>query len=127
MSIFQILCGGFLALVMWLVLTQYQSPIAIFVVVAFGALLFLRVAEGLEGLLSSLMELSGQAGVNVLYLTTIFKMIGVAWLAEFFCQLCRDAGSGALAVKLEFAAKVAILLLAYPVLAAVLRSVLELI
>lgn len=123
MSIFQILGCGFLTLVLWLALQQYKSNLRIFVVIAFGALIFLQIAEQLQTLLQTLLQISEQAGVNVIYLTTIFKIIGIAWLTEFLCQVCRDAGSSALAVKLEFAAKMAILLLAFPVLTAVLESI----
>lgn len=123
MSIFQILGCGFLTLVLWLVLQQYKSNLSIFVVIAFGALVFLGVAGQLQSLLQTLLQISEQAGVNVIYLTTIFKIIGIAWLTEFLCQVCRDAGSSALAVKLEFAAKMAILLLAFPVLTVVLESI----
>lgn len=123
MSIFQILGCGFLVLVCWLVLQQYKSTVSVFVVIAFGAMVFLSMAGQLQSVLETLLRLSEQAGVNVIYLTTIFKIIGIAWLTEFLCQVCRDAGSSALAVKLEFAAKVAILLLAFPVLTAVLESV----
>ena len=95
--------------------------------VAFGVLIFLSMAGQLENMLQTLLRMSQEAGVNVIYLTTILKMTGIAWLTEFLCQVCRDAGSGALAVKLEFAAKIAILLLAFPVLAAVMESVLAII
>lgn len=123
MSIFQVLGCGFLVLVLWLVLQQYKSSVSVFVVTAFGAIVFLNIAGQLQNVLQILMRLSEQAGVNVIYLTTVFKIIGIAWLTEFFCQVCRDAGSSALAVKVEFAAKVAILLLAFPVLTAVLESI----
>ncbi len=125
MSIFQVLGCGFLVLVLWLVLQQYKSSTAVFVVTAFGAMVFLSIAGALQDVLTTLMKLSEQAGVNVIYLTTIFKMIGIAWLTEFFCQVCRDAGSTALAVKVEFAAKTAILMLTFPVLTAVLESVIS--
>ena len=123
MSIFQVLGCGFLVLVLWLVLQQYKSSVSVFVVTAFGAIVFLNIAGQLQNVLQTLMRLSEQAGVNVIYLTTVFKIIGIAWLTEFFCQVCRDVGSSALAVKVEFAAKVAILLLAFPVLTAVLESI----
>lgn len=124
MSIFQILGCGFLVLILWLVLQQYKSNLSIFVVIAFGLVLFLSMAGQLQALLQTLLQLSEQAGVNVIYLTTIFKIIGIAWLTEFLCQVCKDAGSSALAVKLEFAAKLTILLLAFPILTAVLESIL---
>lgn len=124
MGIFQILGCGFLTLVLWLVLQQYKSNFSVFVVIAFGIVLFLSMAGQLQELLQTLLQLSEQAGVNVIYLTTIFKIMGIAWLTEFLCQVCRDAGSSALAVKLEFAAKLTIFLLAFPILTAVLESVL---
>ena len=124
MSIFQILGCGFLVLILWLVLQQYKSNLSSFVVIAFGLVLFLSMAGQLQAELQTLLQLSEQAGVNVIYLTTIFKIIGIAWLTEFLCQVCKDAGSSALAVKLEFAAKLTILLLAFPFLTAVLESIL---
>ncbi len=124
MGILQILGCGFLVLVLWLVLQQYKSTLSVFVVIAFGLVLFLSMAGQLQALLQTLLQLSQQAGVNVIYLTTIFKIIGIAWLTEFLSQVCRDAGSNALAVKLEFAAKLSILLLAFPILTAVLESIL---
>lgn len=123
MSIVQLLGCGLLTLVLWLVLQQYQSSFSIFVVIAFGALTMLYAAEGVQSLLQTLLTISVQAGVNTAYLTAMLKMIGIAWLTECLCQICRDAGSGALAVKLEFAAKIAILLLIVPVLGELLRSV----
>ena len=123
MGILQILGCGFLVLVLWLVLQQYKSTSSMFVVIAFAALMFLSMAGQLQTMLQTLLQFSERSGVNVIYLTTIFKMIGIAWLTEFLCQVCRDAGCGALAVKLEFAAKVALLLLAFPVLTAVLESI----
>lgn len=123
MSILQIMGCGFLTLVMWLVLEQYKSSLGIFVVTAFGVLVVLQIADRLEELIQTLLTMSVQAGVNTAYLTTMIKMVGIAWLTEFLCQICRDAGSSALAVKLEFAAKVSILLLIFPVLTELLRLV----
>ena len=123
MSILQLLGSGFLVLVLWMVLQQYNRTYSIFVVIIFGVLVFLKVAEQLQQVLQILLQLSVQAGVNTAYITTIFKMIGIAWLAEFLCQTCRDAGSSALAVKIEFAAKIAILLLIMPVLTEVLETI----
>ena len=89
MGIFQILGCGFLTLVLWLVLQQYKSNFSAFVVIAFGLVLFLSMAGQLQELLQTLLQLSEQAGVNVIYLTTIFKIMGIAWLTEFLCQVCR--------------------------------------
>lgn len=123
MNIVQIIGCGFLALVLWLVLDTYKSNFRIFVVVAFGSLLLIKMASQLEHVIQTLLSISVQAGVNTAYITTIIKMIGIAWMTEFLCQTCRDAGSSALAVKIEFAAKLSILLLMVPVLTELLHAI----
>lgn len=99
---------------------------ALLVMLAAGALIFLRLLPTLELLFASFAALADQAGVGEGYLGLLLKIIGLAYLSEFCAQLCRDAGEGAAALKIEFAAKLAILLLALPVIAAIIRSVLEL-
>lgn len=119
----QIMGCGFLALVLWLVLEEYRSSIRVFIVVAFGAFVLIKMASQLQTVIQTLFTLSVQAGVQTVYMTTIIKMVGIAWLTEFLCQTCRDAGSTALAVKIEFAAKVSILLLIVPVLTELLHTI----
>ena len=123
MNILQLLGCGFLTLVVYLVLQEYKSNTAIFVVTAFGILVLVQSTEYLHQMIDTLLEVCVQAGVRTAYFTIILKMIGIAWLAEFLCQICRDAGSGALAVKLEFAAKISILMMFFPILTELLHSI----
>jgi stage III sporulation protein AD len=119
----QLLGCGFLTLVVYIVLQEYKSNTAIFVVTAFGILVLVQSTEYLQQIIGTLLAVCVQAGVRIAYFTVILKMIGIAWLAEFLCQICRDAGSGALAVKLEFAAKISILMMFFPILTELLHSI----
>ena len=123
MNILQLLGCGFLTLVVYLVLQEYKSNTAVFVVTAFGILVLVQSTEYLQQIIDTLLAVCVQAGVRIAYFTVIIKMIGIAWLAEFLCQICRDAGSGALAVKLEFAAKITILMMFFPILTELLHSI----
>lgn len=123
MNIMQLLGCGFLTLVVYIVLQEYKSNTAIFVVTAFGILVLVQSTEYLQQIIDTLLAVCVQAGVRIAYFTVILKMIGIAWLAEFLCQICRDAGSGALAVKLEFAAKISILMMFFPILTELLHSI----
>ncbi|MBQ5615327.1 MAG: stage III sporulation protein AD [Peptococcaceae bacterium] len=123
MNIIQLLGCGFLTLVVYLVLQEYKSNTAIFVVTAFGILVLVQSTEYLQQIIDTLLAVCVQAGVRIAYFTVILKMIGIAWLAEFLCQICRDAGSGALAVKLEFAAKISMLMMFFPILTELLHSI----
>ena len=63
----------------------------------------------------------------MVYMGTILKIVGVAYIADFGSQICRDAGEGALASKIEFAAKIIVLVMAVPIIVAVLQSLLKLV
>jgi len=91
------------------------------------ALRNLRVPKGPLGqAVTALAELAARAKVERFYLDTVLRVIGVAYLAEFGSQICRDAGEGAIASKVELAGKVLIMVLAVPVVTAVVEVVLRL-
>jgi len=80
----------------------------------------------INSVISFLQEMARQSNISLLYMETILKIIGVAYIAEFGAQICRDAGEGAIASKVEFAAKVIVIVLAIPVIAAVFDYLLKL-
>jgi stage III sporulation protein AD len=71
-------------------------------------------------------DLTHKAQVDELYLVTLLKILGIAYIAEFGAQICRDAGEGTIASKIELAGKILILLLALPIFTAVLQVVVRL-
>jgi len=72
-------------------------------------------------------DLSRQANLNIAYLGIILKVVAIAYIADFGAQICRDAGEGTLAAKIELAAKVLVLVLAIPIVIAVLQALLKLV
>lgn len=97
--------------------------LAVIVTLAAGALIFLGLLPALSQLVTAFTALGESIGADGDYLQLMLKIIGLSYLAEFCAQLCRDAGQGAAAFKIELAAKTGVLLLALPVLAAVISSV----
>lgn len=55
-----------------------------------------------------------------LYFFAVLKALGIGITAQTAADICRDSGEGAVASKLEFAAKVGILLLGLPVVREIL-------
>jgi len=53
-------------------------------------------------------------------------VMGVAYLAGFGAQICRDAGESSLGIKLELAGKIIILFLAVPIMVAIMEMILRL-
>jgi stage III sporulation protein AD len=68
-------------------------------------------------------RLAAQADVNVLFFATVLKVIGIAYIAEFGAQIARDAGVGTVAGKIELFGKLSIIVLAIPIVTAVVDTV----
>lgn len=126
MEIIQILGLGLLVLMLYFFLQEQKSPFAILLVMAFCVIVFLVIIRHISIIMTSIQEISAAAGINRIYLLTILKILGIAYLAEIVAQLCRDGGSSALALKIELAAKISILTLAMPMLLAVVEAILQL-
>lgn len=126
MEILQIVGAGLIVAVLAVIIKQQRPEMALQLSLAFGALVFLLMLGKIHGVLEVLKELSQRASVNQFYLATVLKIIGVAYIAEFGAQVCRDAGEGAIAAKIEFGAKVIIIVLAVPIVVAIIESLLKL-
>jgi stage III sporulation protein AD len=111
------------AVVLLSVLRQDRQEFAVLLSVLVGVLILTRLSGRLAELLSAFRYLAVQAQISQVYLETIFKVMGVAYLAGFGGQICRDAGEGALGLKLELAGKIIILFLALPVMVALLEMI----
>jgi stage III sporulation protein AD len=93
---------------------------------AAGAILLALILTRVQGVIGSLSEMAARAELSPIFLKTVLKVVGIAYLAGFASQVCRDAGEGAMAGKIELAGKVGILLLAMPVVWAILDTMLNL-
>ncbi len=70
-------------------------------------------------------KLAARAEVELVYVETMLKIIGVAYIAEFAAQMTKDAGQEALATKMELAGKVIILSMAVPILTLLIETILS--
>lgn len=126
MDVFQVVALALVTAVLLVVLRQQRPELALILSVAAGALIFILLASKIGAVVGVFRDLAANAEVDLIYVGTMLRVIGVAYLAEFGAQVCRDAGEGSMASKVELAGKVAILLLAAPVILAIMRLVLRL-
>ncbi len=72
-------------------------------------------------------QIAVNAKINLIYVETILKIIGIAYIAEFAAQISKDAGLGSIAAKIELAGKVLILAMAVPILTVLIETIIGLI
>ncbi len=127
MEIVQVVALGLIAVVFTLFLKETKPELAVFLSITVGVIIILYLISPIARVLHILQEITVRANINILYLDTLLKIIGIAYISEFGAQLCRDAGEGATAGKIEFAGKILILVLAIPLVVVVLEIIMGLI
>jgi stage III sporulation protein AD len=125
MEIVKVVAFAFIALMIVMLFKDKREDIAVEISVAAGILIFLFMITKVTSVLQFLQQLAVKANIDVIYLTTVFKILGIAYLASFCGEICKDAGQSSIASKVEFAGKILILVLAIPILMAVLQSILR--
>ncbi|KMY43807.1 stage III sporulation protein AD [Bacillus sp. FJAT-27916] len=117
------LIGAFLAMII-----KEQKPNLAFLLVVFvGSSIFLFLVDKIYEIIQMVQQLAVNANVNMVYLSTVLKIIGIAYIAEFTSQITKDAGMGAIASKIELAGKILILTMAIPILSVIIESIIQMI
>lgn len=127
MEIIQIIGLGFVVTLLILIIKQQRPELAVQLGLALSVIIFLMVLSKLNVVLDLFRDLAEKANISQMYLNTILKIIGIAYITEFGAQVCRDAGEGAVAGKIEFAGKILVMVMAVPIIALVLETIVRLI
>jgi stage III sporulation protein AD len=125
-EIIQIVGLGLLVTILSLMLNE-QKPLFAFLLTASAALfIFIFLADKIASVIRVIESLALETNVNMVYLRTILKIIGIAYIAELGAQIVRDSGFSSVASKIELAGKVLILVMAIPIIEVLIRTVINL-
>lgn len=126
MDIIQVVGIGLVATILALILKEQKPMFAFLLATVTGIIIFLVVIGKISEVIRVLEKMAAQANLNMIYLDTILKIIGIAYIAEFGAQVTRDAGQGAIASKIELAGKVLIMVMAIPILSLIVETIVRL-
>ncbi len=124
MEIVQLVGFGVASAMLALTLRQSRPEMALLVSLAAGLCLFAAVVGKLSDVITAMTSLAERAELTGSVLPLLLRIIGVAALCELGAQLCRDAGEGGIAAKVELGGKLMVLVMAMPVALALVDLVL---
>ncbi|WP_407951478.1 stage III sporulation protein AD [Peribacillus psychrosaccharolyticus] len=127
MEIIKIAGVALIATFLALILKEQKPNFAFLLVVFVGCSIFLFLADKIYEIIKMLESLAVNAHVNMMYMETILKIIGIAYIAEFASQITKDAGQGSIASKIELSGKILILAMAIPILTVIIETIIQLI
>ena len=125
MEVIKIIGIALIALIIIILLKQYKPEFAIYISLLAGILIMILVMDKLTGIINILKDLSNKASINSSFLVLLIKITGIAFLTEFAVSICKDAGEGALASKVEIGSKIIIISMSIPIITSLLEIILK--
>ena len=126
MEIIQIVGLGIVATILIVALKAQRPEIAVQVSIMTGIAIFILVVSKLSAILDLLSSYSRKANIDMVYFAVLLKIIGIAYIAEFGAEICKDAGESAIASKIELGGKIIIVVLSVPIITSLLDLVIKL-
>lgn len=125
MEILQIVSLGIVATILIMLLKKDRPEIAVLISIVAGIAIFILSVSKLSAILELLNTFTQKVDIDTRYISTLFKIIGIAYVAEFGAEVCKDAGEASIAAKIELAGKVIIAALAFPIIASLLDLIVK--
>lgn len=125
MDIIQIVFFGITAALVYIIVKEIQPNAAFILVLVASIIIFFQLIEQIRTVILFIESLAMRAAVDSYYLATILKIIGIAYIVEISANLTKDSGLTSLAAKIELAGKIFILLLALPIIQAVIEVIIQ--
>lgn len=127
MEIFQIVAIGLVATILSVLIKNEKPEISMYISLVAGIIIFLFIVTRLQSVIEILSQLANKINIDSIYLSIILKIVGIAYIAEFGAQVCKDAGEGVMASKIEFAGKILIMVMAIPILVSLMDLIINMV
>lgn len=123
-DVFKITAVGVVGALLSVMLKSYKKELSMAVAVATGLAITAMMIAYMGDVFDAFALLIEKTGINREYFSIILKVTGIAYISQFAGELCRDAGENAIAVKIETASKIAVMVLTMPVIKEFLENIL---
>lgn len=102
-----------------------RSEYGIYISVVLSLVIFFCVLGYLKELVDAVRSIGRYIHIDMVYIETLIKILGVTYIAEFSSGICKDAGYQAIAAQIEIFGKLMVLALSMPVLMTLLETIRE--
>lgn len=123
MEIFRIIGVGIITAITALVVRQVKPEISVIISITGGILMLILIANSLTSVFETFNSVIEKSGLTKGLFSTILKIVGVGYIAEFSASLCQDAGANSVADKILLGGKIVILVLALPIVTNIIEII----
>ena len=104
-----------IATLLSLLIKKQRPEFAMLIPITAAAAVIAVVAPYFSSIIYQFRDIAESSGVDIQYMEIVIKIVGVAYLAQFASEMCRDCGENAIASKIEFGAKIIIVAMSLPI------------
>lgn len=125
MEIIQVVIIGLVSTIIILLLKDERPEIAIQLSIACGIIIFFIMLSKITAVIQALEQIANKVNIDTVYLNTVLKIIGIAYISSFGVEICKDAGQNSIGSKIEFAGKILIIIMAMPIIMAIIDMIIK--
>lgn len=96
-----------------------------YIALAAGCVIFFYGISKMKTIFEAMKQIQDFIRMNGVYVSTLLKMTGITYVAEFSAGICKDAGYGAIGNQIEIFGKLSILALSMPIVLALMETLQE--
>lgn len=116
MLIYRVIGLGITGAVLSLLIKQYRPEIAMAIPILTAAAILAMCSPYLNAVVTAFTDIADRAGIELVHMKTVIKIIGVAYICQFASDICSDAGERAIAGKIELGGRIVIITLSMPII-----------
>ncbi len=116
MEVVKIGMMGLAGVLLATMLKKEKSEYGVLISIVVCVMVFTFVISKMQVILAFVERLESMLSIDSGYIALILKMIGIAYVAGFAIDVCKDAGYAAIGNQIETFAKISILVVSLPVL-----------
>ena len=125
MDVFKIVGIAIVGCVCTLLLKNTQSQYAMLSSLATGIIILIIALSSFSKVILSFQAIIDKTGVNSSLFSSLLKIIGIGYITEYSQSVCEDLECASIGKKVSFAGKIAIFLLALPIIENLITTVTE--
>ena len=126
MDIFKIVGIGVVSCIIIIIVKQLKPEIATTVMIASSVLILIYIFKQFVQVLTIFDQIIKKTGINHDLFIILIKIIGIGYLVEFGASICEDTGNSSIANKVILGGKIAIFIMAIPIIQNLFSLILEL-
>lgn len=123
MEIFRISACILCAVVLTTAINKYSQWSGVVLSMAVGVVTILYILPEIKLIADRLITVFGMLNSGNGYVSLLFRIIGISFVAQLTSQICTDAGQKAMGDKIELAARVFIAIYTLPLLSDILKLI----